>query len=360
MAKGHHSIELQTKNEPQMEFPDPVNGRAVWTAADLASDSKWIYTLNTLECQEIAEATEFVQSDSHTPSTVDRTNFPLPQLSAALEELAKELHSGRGCALIRGLPVRDYDDIGLQIAYSGIAAHFGKPISQNSKGQRLAAVTDHGNDISRGNTRGYTTSAALYPHSDMCQMTGLLCVRPAALGGESQVASSLAIYNRIRTTKPEYLEALFRGFHHDLRGEGPKASINEVTNHRVPVFSECEGWLSCGFNPKICINGEKKRGTPVSNNEVKALEYVSEVASQPELSYELTLQAGDIQFVNNHTVLHSRSNFSDTNDPTKRRKLFRLWLNPHLQRPLHPEFADRYNTGPNGGVATGDAAEYVF
>ena len=343
-----------------MKFPDLVNGRAVWTAADLASDQKWIYTLNAMECREIAGATESVQSDSQIPSTIDRTDFPLPQFSLALTQLTTELHSGRGCVLIRGLPVDDYDDISLQIAYSGIAAHFGTPISQNSKGQRLAAVTDHGNDISRGNTRGYTTSAALHPHSDMCQMTGLLCVRPAAQGGESQVASSLAIYNRIRKTKPEYLETLFRGFHHDLRGEGPKASIDEVTNHRVPVFSECEGWLSCGFNPKICINGEKKRGTPVSNNEAKALEYVSEVASQPDLSYELTLQAGDIQFVNNHAVLHSRSNFLDTNDPAKRRKLFRLWLNPHLQRPLHPEFADRYNTGPNGGVATGDAAEYVF
>tara|TARA_Y100001934_G_scaffold128227_2_gene155691 strand:- start:37519 stop:38550 length:1032 start_codon:yes stop_codon:yes gene_type:complete len=343
-----------------MNFPNPIDGRAVWTAADMAADKKWIYTLDALECSEIAKATESIKSGSRLLNTIGRKDFPLPRLSAALDQLNKELHTGRGCVLIRGLPVDDYDDISSQIAYWGIATHFGEPISQNSKGQHLAAVTDHGNDISLGNTRGYTTSAALHPHSDMCQMTGLLCIRPAAQGGESQVASSLAIYNFIRKTKPEYLETLFRGFHHDLRGEGPKASIDEVTNHRVPVFSECDGWLSCGFNPKICINGEKKRGTPVSTKEVEALEYVSEVASRPDLSYELVLQPGDIQFVNNHTVLHSRSVFSDSNDPQKRRKLIRLWLNPHLQRPLNPEFADRYNTGPNGGVAIGNAAQYVF
>jgi hypothetical protein len=327
---------------------------------ELAADKNWIHILRQSECAEVFEATKAVMAQGLDPEGFGRSDFPLPGLASLLDGLAQELHKGRGCILIRGLPVDDYDETELQAAYWGIAAHFGEAISQNSKGQRLAAVTDHGNDISRGNTRGYTTSAALYPHSDMCQMTGLLCVQPAVEGGESQVVSSLSIYNHIWATKPEYLETLFRGFHHDLRGEGPKAEIDEVTDHRVPVFSECEGWLSCGFNPKICINGEAKRGTPVSAEEIAALEYVSEVAVRPELSHETILQAGDIQIVNNHTILHSRSAFTDAEDPLKRRKLFRLWLNPHLQRSLEPEFADRYNTGPNCGVAVGDAAKYVF
>jgi len=343
-----------------MIFPDPVKGRAVWTAAELAADGNWIHTLSQSECAEVFEATKIVMAQGLDPEGFGSSDFLLPGLASVLDGLAQELHEGRGCILIRGLPVDDYGETGLQAAYWGIAAHFGEAISQNSKGQRLAAVTDHGNDISRGNTRGYTTRAALYPHSDMCQMTGLLCIQPAVEGGESQVVSSLSIYNHIRTTKPEHLETLFRGFHHDLRGEGPRATVDEVTDHRIPVFSKCEGWLSCGFNPKICISGEAKRGTPISAEEIAALEYVSEVAAWPELSHEATLQAGDIQIVNNHTVLHSRSAFTDAEDPAKRRKLFRLWLNPHLQRSLERDFADRYNTGPNGGVAVGDAAEYVF
>jgi hypothetical protein len=343
-----------------MTFPNLVNGRAVWTAAELAVDKDWIHTFDAAECEEVFQSTQSVFKQGLDPEGFNRANFPLPVLSPVLDTLAGELHEGRGCILIRGLPVDKYDNIGLKAAYWGIAAHFGEAISQNSKGQHLAAVNDQGNDISRGNTRGYKTSAALYPHSDMCQMTGLFCVQPATEGGDSQIASSLAIYNYIRKHKPEHLVPLCRGFHHDLRGEGPRAAIDEVTDHRVPVFSECEGWLSCGFNPKICINGEEKHGTPVSPKEAEALEYVSEVALRPELSYQMTLQSGDIQIVNNHTILHSRSSFTDAEDPAKRRKLFRLWLNPHLQRPLEPDFADRYNTGPNGGVAVGNGAEYVF
>ena len=98
----------------------------------------------------------------------------------------------------------------------------------------------------------------------------------------------------------------------------------------------------------------------VSEAEVEALDYLTEVASQPEFSFEMTLQAGDIQIVNNHAVLHSRSGYIDSVDPAERRKLFRLWLNPYLQRPLQADFADRYNTGPNAGVAIGGGAEYVF
>jgi len=223
-----------------MTFPDPVKGRAVWTAAELAADSTWIHILRHPECAEVFEATKAVMAQELDPEGFDRSDFPLPGLASLLDGLAKELHEGRGCILIRDLP------------------------------------------------------------------------------------------------------------------------IDEVTDHRVPVFSEWEGWLSCGFNPKICINGEAKRGTPVSAEEIATLEYVSKVAARPELSHEMILQAGDIQIVNNHTVLHSRSAFTDVKDPLKRQKLFRLWLNPHLQRSLEREFADRYNTGPNCGVAVGDAAKYVF
>ena len=219
-----------------MTFPDPVKGRAVWTAAELAADNNWIHTLRQSECAEVFEATKAVMAQGLDSEGFGRSDFPLPGLASLLDGLAQELYEGRGCILIRGLPIDDYDETGLQAAYWGIAAHFGEAISQNSKGQRLAAVTDHGNDISRGNTRGYTTSAALYPHSDMCQMTGLLCVQPAVEGGESQVVSSLSIYNYIWATKPEHLETLFQGFHHDLRGEGAKGQKPRSTKSPTTAF----------------------------------------------------------------------------------------------------------------------------
>ena len=48
-----------------------------------------------------------------------------------------------------------------------------------------------------------------------------------AIAGESMIASAMAIYNEILASYPEYLDALYTGFHYDVRGEGVTGSSNE-------------------------------------------------------------------------------------------------------------------------------------
>ena len=338
----------------------PVDERGVWTAAELEADPQWRYEMTAAETAEVLAATEEVASQGIDVRQLDRDRFRLPLLGPSLSRLAAELETGRGVIVVRGMPIDDLDDGTARIAYWGIVSHFGKPISQNSKGQLIAEVSDRGNDLSKTNTRGYSTNSRLGPHSDMCEMTSLLCVHTAAEGGESQVASALSVFNEILNTQPEHLEVLFRGFYHDLRGEGPTADINEVTHHRVPVFSYHEGRLSCCFNPKISKSGALKRGDDFSAAEDAALESISDLAARSDLSHAMWLARGDIQIVNNHTILHSRNEYRDGDDPRKRRKLYRIWMQPHLARPLMADFANRYNTGPRGGVAVGDGARYEF
>ena len=40
----------------------------------------------------------------------------------------------------------------------------------------------------------------------------------------------------------------------------------------------------------------------------------------------MNLEPGDVQFMNNHVVLHSRTGFVDHDEVEKRRHLLRLWL----------------------------------
>lgn len=51
--------------------------------------------------------------------------------------------------------------------------------------------------------------------------------------------------------------------------------------------------------------------------------------------------AGDIQLINNHTILHARTAFTDWDDPEKRRHLFRIWLCPPVGRPPSPDWAEQ-------------------
>jgi hypothetical protein len=338
----------------------PICDRTAWTSAELEADRAWRYTMTSVECDEVFSATMALRAKGMRAEDITREQFDLPTLQPTLAELAQEIEHGRGVAVVRGLPVDAYDDTALCLAYWGIVLHFGTPMSQNSKGQRMAEVSDRGNDLSLTNTRGYSTSARLGPHTDMCEMTSLLCVQTALEGGESQVASAMTVFNRLLDEHPEHLEVLFRGFYHDLRGEGPTASIDEVTHHRVPVYSYHEGRLSFSFNPKTSKNGALKRGDAFLPEEQAALDCVSDLAAQPELSHSMWLERGDIQIVNNHSVLHSRNEYKDALDQGRRRKLYRIWMQSNLSRALTPEFADRYNTGPRGGVAVGDGARYEF
>ena len=64
----------------------------------------------------------------------------------------------------------------------------------------------------------------------------------------------------------------------------------------------------------------------------------------------MMMEPGDMQFCFNHTILHSRTEFEEWDEPDRRRHLLRLWLNIPNGRKLAPEFADRYGAGTGMGV----------
>jgi hypothetical protein len=47
----------------------------------------------------------------------------------------------------------------------------------------------------------------------------------------------------------------------------------------------------------------------------------------------MQMQPGDVQMVNNYTVLHGRTEFVDYTEPEKKREMLRLWLRFFTPRP---------------------------
>ena len=187
-----------------------------------------------------------------------RDDFQLPTLGPRIASCVHDVEYGRGVALWRGLDVANYDEQSLKILYWGLGVHLGEPITQNARGQLIGHVRDTGHDYMSKNVRGYTTQARLAPHCDSSDIVTLLCVHPSKLGGESLIASSAAVYNQLLENFPEYLEPLFTGFNFDLRGEGVTGDPNEVTDTKVPVYSNYKGWLSCRYNCKTIEDGQIK------------------------------------------------------------------------------------------------------
>jgi len=56
------------------------------------------------------------------------------------------------------------------------------------------------------------------------------------------------------------------------------------------------------------------------------LDLYNEIADDPKIYIDMELEKGDIQFLSNHFVLHSRTAYEDYENPKERRHLLRLWI----------------------------------
>jgi hypothetical protein len=91
-------------------------------------------------------------------------------------------------------------------------------------------------------------------------------------------------------------------------------------------------------------------GKPLTELEQQAVECVAQLATNDHFRLDMDFRRGDIQLLNNHCILHARTEYEDYPEPERRRLLLRLWINNPAGRELAPEFADRLNTGPRGEV----------
>jgi len=326
-----------------------IRDKSAWVAADHQSNRSWLYEMTAADLAEIAAAVSDLRTKGLQPPGFGASDFPIPVFGRRLAAQARELEHGCGFFLLRGLPVDKYDLDTIKTIYWGIGVHLGVPVFQNKRGDLMTHVADQGDDYDDVNTRLYTTAAEANPHNDPSDVVGLLCVRKSPEGGRSMIASAMSIHNRVAAERPEYLPILHKGFPHDLRGEGPTRELNETTPD-IPIFSDYGGKLSCCINSKSSRTARDKQGRPMTDLELAAIKYVESLAVSPELCLGMDFRPGDIQFLNNYVIMHTRTAFKDGPNADQKRLLLRLWLNLHKGRQLAPGFGDRFNNGSRGGV----------
>jgi alpha-ketoglutarate-dependent taurine dioxygenase len=324
----------------------PITDRSAWTAEDMQRDTSWLYTIPAAGLAEIDAALVAAKAAGRPYQELTRNEFALPSIAQELRGMVEEVENGRGFVVLRGIPAERYSPDDARIVMWGLGTHWGTAISQNSRGERLCAVTDEGGDYNKHGVRGYQTNAHLPFHCDNADAVALFFLRQAPVGGTSLLSSATSIYNAILEQHPEYLETLARGFYHDQRKE-QRPGLPEHSGHRIPVYSWYEGKLSCRYErPNIRI-GAQLAGEPLSELDQAAVDFIDDTARSDKYCLRTDFQPGDIQLINNHTTLHSRTQYQDHDDPAKKRFLLRLWLNLEEGRPLTYEFSNRY--GPDSG-----------
>ena len=322
----------------------PITDASAWRGADIANDTSWIIRLKPEHITEIDAALAGIMprmQSGFDVTTMRREDFPLPQLQADIDAWSNEIQRGRGFVLVRGLPVHRYNDIQVRVIFWGIGQHMGTALSQNSYGELLGDVYDEGVKMGTGKVRGYRTNSFLMFHSDRADVVGLLCLHKAREGGVSSLVSTMAIHNEILKNHPEYLEPLYNGLLYVNVEEG-----GDYSQWRVPIFSIHNGVLSSRCSRNTIESARKMGIAKYSELEIAALEYLDELAAHPDLRLDMDLERGDMQFINNYTTLHSRTEYIDHDDKKQRRHLVRLWLRMNEpRRPVGANF-DEYKGVP--------------
>jgi hypothetical protein len=308
----------------------PVIDPAEWAPGELGDVASWSYRFSARDHDELAEAVAAVRRNGVAVEAVRRENFPLTALAEVMADVRRELLDGRGMVMMQNFPTDRFDREACAIAYLGLGSYMGTTMSQNGQGHILGHVKDLGGDYADPNTRGYMTRAEMLFHADACDYVGLLCLHGAKSGGESRVASSVTVYNRILGKRPDLAQVLCEDFYRSHTGE---VNPGEKPYFTQPIFSFIEGYFSATGAGAAIDKAQKLPGVPrYTPAQVEAVELYRTTVS--ECAVDIGFEPGDIQFLNNFVTLHTRREYDDWSEEARKRHLLRLWLSDPNGRPI--------------------------
>ncbi len=311
----------------------PVTDPADWSPADLGPVETWSYRLGERDIEELGAAVAHVRRNGVPLTDIDSDSFPLRTFARVLHDVYRELIDGRGMVMLRGFPIERFDREAVAIAYLGLGAYVGNRMSQNKEGHILGHVKDLGGDYRDPNTRGYMTSAEMLFHSDGCDYVGLLCLNGSKSGGESRVASSVAVYNLMLKRRPDLVKLLCEDYY---RSRASEVGAGQQPWYKQPIFSFTDGYFSAtGAGIAIDKAPSLPGVPPMSAAQKEAIDVYR--ATVEECAVDIEFKPGDIQFLNNFVTLHTRREYQDWPEAARKRHLLRLWLSDAYGRPIPKE-----------------------
>ncbi len=321
---------FKTATRRPAEPMKPVADPAGWTAESLKDVSRWSYKITAADSDELEAAVASVRRNGEAMVDIKKDDFPLKGFAEVLADVRRELMDGRGIVMMQDFPLDRFDREGVATAYIGLGAHLGQTMSQNKLGHILGHVKDLGGDYQDANTRGYMTSAEMRFHTDACDYVGLLCLQTPMSGGASRIASSVTVYNTMLQRRPELVEALCGDYYRSRSGE---VSAGDLPYFAQPIFTFHEGYFTATGAGAVIDKAQKLPGvpkfTPVQKEAIEVYR-----ATVDEIALDIDFQRGDIQFLNNFVMLHTRREYRDWPEQDRKRHLLRLWLYDAQGRPI--------------------------
>ncbi len=262
-------------------------------------------------------------------------DFAMPACRREMARVRDMLDHGRRFAIVDRLPMADIDAAEATAIYWLLSSMVSRPVAQKLDGTMIYGVLDTGQQALPGSgIRPDKTNSEIRFHNDNAyneappDYVGLLCLRQAQSGGHSRVISFHTVHNALLARYRDQLQRLYRPFWFDRQreyrpGESPIFS--------APVF-EGGDELRARFSVHQISGGYALSGEPVDGEGEAAIGAMLEIFDDDGLAIDFDLEPGQLQFVHNRALGHSRTAFVDHPDPGRKRHLVRLWMRDHGRR----------------------------
>ena len=311
-------------------FAGRFEGAEAWTAASF-DPARWRVALPA-DCRaELAEALALYRANPLPTVLLDPADFRLPACAALMAEVRRRLEDETRFALLDRLPVEDMTKDEAKALYWLLCSLLSRPVSQKLvDGTMVYDVHDTG-AVARAGTgiRPDKTNIEITLHNDNSynptppDFVGLLCQRTARAGGVSRVVSFHALHNHLQAHSQNTLARLYEPFWFDRQRE---QLADEPPVHAAPVFAWQQGRLTTRLALFQMKNGYVLRGAPMDEAGCAAVAAVEAALATPGLCASFEMAPGQIQLLNNLAVGHSRTAFTDHDDPEQRRHIVRIWM----------------------------------
>ena len=299
---------------------------ARWTAAELEADKRWLFRLDDQARRDLIASVRKAHDPGKSLLDYRKEDFDLGAAMPVIEAAMHETKHGRGVALVKGLPRADLDEKAFELMTWAVGLQTGVARPQGKATHYVSAVRDVGTAYRTGTGRGYSSNAELDFHTDSTDVVFLSCYNKALEGGMSITTSSVAAYDVMAREFPDLARYLRAPVHFSRQGE---EAPDEPPSYPHPIFDEAGGKLFSKWNRNRVTSAQKLPGVPqLSAEHWRALETFDQIVRREDLAHAMWLEPGDIQIINSHVTLHSRTEFVDHEEAAKKRLLFRLWLAP--------------------------------
>jgi alpha-ketoglutarate-dependent taurine dioxygenase len=218
----------------------------------------------------------------------------------------------------------------LRAGYYLISRSFG---ALNDRYGYLFDVKDQGLDYTKQAVPVSKTRASTGFHTDstareyLPDIVGLLCIDPGYRGGESLVANAADLYDFIRSVEPRFIELLSQPLYRDVITPGTVNDVEAILKNRFPIFSLTGEGLTCRYMRFWIETAYQKTREEMPDGLMDAMDLIDRYLNDPENQLVFQLGRGDIFYVNNRFLCHSRTAFEDAPEHGKIRLLVRTWVN---------------------------------